>query len=353
MDQPPAAESSLWRWIIIGAILLWLPAMLGILPLENARQLMIHRTVLTAGEAAAAVLMWRVCRKLLQHQWPWSIRISVLCVVAYLLAYVASGLADFAMGGDIGWHGAIRLGFIGAAMYMFPLLAWTAVYLAKEYWRAALDKERRLLRAETMARDAELRALRSELTPHFLFNTLNAISTLVGEGNSQQARDMIARLGDFLRSTLHEAGHADISLERELERANEYLSIEQIRLGDRLRLNLELDRDVCHVPVPNLILQPLVENAIRHGIAPDPHGGELSIRALNASDRVRISVENTMRVNGTPKEADTPTGLGLNNTRNRLAARDGSAFRFASGADGVNRWRATLEIPNDRVEINS
>ena len=339
--------------MVIGWCVFWLLGIAGTYPLSNAREILVNRTAMTVYESGAAVLLWLLCRRLLERERPWRAQAAIAGAAAYLLGYTCYVLADITTtairfsgrSGGFHWRGAMRTGVMGASIYSFPLVAWTGIYLAIGYWQVTREREKQLLRAETLAREAELRALRLELTPHFLFNTLNGISTLVGENKPQEARRMIARLGDFLRSVLQEAGHHDISLDLELRHIEDYLAIEQIRLGDRLRLRLEVDPEARDVRVPNMILQPLVENAIRHGIAPNPDGGELWIRACRAGGLVRISFENTICAERSNPAAGTSNGFGLKNTSDRLAARYGKAFRFQAGAEQEGRWQVTLEIP--------
>ena len=157
------------------------------------------------------------------------------------------------------------------------LIVWCGLYFGlRQYERQA--------RVEALARQAELRTLRHQLTPHFLCNTLNGISTLVGEGHAQEARRMIARLGDFLRATLDGSGSLEVSLAQEISYLEQYLAIEQARLGERLGVEIAVAPEVLDASVPNLLLQPLVENAVQHGVTPFAAGGDVSIRAERQED---------------------------------------------------------------------
>jgi two-component system sensor histidine kinase AlgZ len=207
--------------------------------------------------------------------------------------------------------------------------------------RAALRAEgERLVVAAQATRDAELRALKYQLQPHFLFNTLNAISSLVNDDRKRDASRMIARLGDFLRATLEETRGHEVTVGDEVIFTATYLDIEKARLGDRLRVDIQTGPDTLDALVPHLLLQPLVENAIRHGIAPRGEGGVVSIRVQREDDILRVTVENDriedMHGNG--------HGVGLANVRARLHALHPDAHRFDAGPVGA-QWRVTVELP--------
>src|SRR5262249_18784247 len=155
----------------------------------------------------------------------------------------------------------------GTLMYDgFVLLAWCLLYSAITNWMQLEDQRERAIRAEGMAQAARLQALQSQLEPHFLFNTLNAISTLVVDGRTADAARMITRLSDFLRLTLETTDTPEISLAEELEFARRYLDIEQVRFGSRLRVIIDAQPDAMGGMVPALVLQPLIENAVKHGV---------------------------------------------------------------------------------------
>lgn len=225
------------------------------------------------------------------------------------------------------------------------LVAWSALYWAVEHWQEARLRERQLLLAQSLARDAELMALRYQITPHFLFNTLNGISTLVGEGDVLSARRMISLLAGFLRSTLEPAAKGDVPIATELAQVRQYLEIEQIRLGRRLVARIHCDKAARDALVPHLLLQPLVENAVRHGIAPSIRGGELTLNVRRCGNGVSISVHNSLdHPAPVPRKA---AGLGLANTRARLAARYRDDYRFLVSGDAARGWCADIHIPHE------
>jgi two-component system, LytTR family, sensor kinase len=186
---------------------------------------------------------------------------------------------------------------------------------------------------------ARLQALQMQLHPHFLFNTLHTIATLV-ETEPKLARQMIARLGDFLRLTLQDNGAELVTLERELEFARTYLSIEELRFQDRLQVHYSVAPEVLMANVPYLILQPLVENAIRHGIAPSANGCRLELNAERRDDKLRIEV-----CDDGGKLSQVREGLGLANIRKRLAQFYGAMGQLTLTVSENGNTVAAIEIP--------
>ena len=235
----------------------------------------------------------------------------------------------------------------GGTLYdAFAMLAWSLLYVAIKHQRALHAERERALRAEAMATQARLDALRWQLNPHFLFNALNAISTLVVDNRSSEATAMIARLGDLLRSTLELPSGGEISLAAEMELVRRYLDIEQVRLGDRLTLDVSIDERAWSALVPPMLMQPIVENAIRHAVAPRVRGGRVSISAQRAGDRLRLSVEDDgpglSTVNGDLSKAG---GIGLTNTRDRLQHVYGGDHRFALDRGDLGGLRVSFDLP--------
>jgi two-component system sensor histidine kinase AlgZ len=209
---------------------------------------------------------------------------------------------------------------LGLAGYLLA----AASYQAGQTIEATSLASRRALESDIAQRDAELRALRAQLDPHFLFNSLNSIAGLIPV-EPARAREMCQLLGDFLRQSLRLGASARIPLSREMALIEQYLRIEQVRFGARLQLDLQVGPDTAEALVPALLLQPLVENAVRHGIAMRLDGGLVSVTSRRAGDRVVIVVAN-------PRDADSArggTGLGLVIVRRRLAATFGEAAAVA------------------------
>jgi sensor histidine kinase YesM len=224
---------------------------------------------------------------------------------------------------------------LGAIGY---LLAVTVHYLLQTS-DASAQTERRLLEAEIAQRDAELRALRAQVDPHFLFNSLNSIVGLMG-ADQDRARQMCLRLAEFLRDSLTLGSEARIPLGREAALAEQYLSVEQVRFGARLHFTTSIAPEVALTPVPPLLIQPLVENAVRHGVATLLEGGTVEIDARRAGTKVLVVVTN-------PYDADVRrggTGFGMDIVRRRIAAAfGGEAALTAEVRDG--RYRAAITLP--------
>ena len=214
----------------------------------------------------------------------------------------------------------------------------------------AADYYQRYREGELRASQAQLQALKMQLHPHFLFNALHSISALV-HSDPDAADKMIARLGDFLRLTLDSAAAQEVPLRQELEFLNCYLDIERTRFRDRLTTHIDADPQVLDCRVPNLILQPIVENAIRHGVSQRAASGHVEVRATRAGDSLRLEVRDNGR--GLPEGAEPNRakqgggvgGVGLANTRARLQQLYGGSFRFEIQNAPAGGAVVTLEIP--------
>jgi LytS/YehU family sensor histidine kinase len=184
-----------------------------------------------------------------------------------------------------------------------------------------------------------------QLQPHFLVNTLHSISALLNK-DVDGARTMITRLGDFLRLTLENSGAQEVPLQQEIEFLNGYLEIERIRFQDRLTTNVDIDPAVLDVRVPNLILQPIVENAMRHAIAANSNAGRIEIVASARNGMLRIEVkDNGPGLLLAPGSGNPKHGVGLANTRARLERLYGSNHRFELANEPAGGFVVTLEIP--------
>ena len=227
----------------------------------------------------------------------------------------------------------------------------SAVFLSALFLMHALDASdrgeaaaRRALESEVASRDAELRALRAQVDPHFLFNCLHSISSLTSR-SADGARQMCLELADFFRASLRAGAEQRITLASELQLLRGYLNIEQVRFGARLRAHVDEAGEAANVKVPPLLLQPLAENAVRHGIATLIEGGTVTVRVRAADDRVEIVVENPFDPDG----RRPGTGVGLTNVRDRLAAtfRGAAMLRVDTTDDPSPLFTVTLSIPRE------
>jgi two-component system LytT family sensor kinase len=214
------------------------------------------------------------------------------------------------------------------ATFFFNLLIyWVIISVshAFDYYRRFHERELRTVELEKHLAQAKLQALQMQLNPHFLFNTLHAIAALMHK-NVETADRMITRLSDLLRLALENTATQEVPLQQELDFLDRYLEIEQTRFGERLRVRREIAADTLQARVPNLILQPLVENAIRHGVEPNSKPGEIVLRACSENGTLRLEVEDNGI--GFPAGSSPSEGVGLSNTRARLQQLYGAAHRF-------------------------
>ena len=243
-----------------------------------------------------------------------------------------------------------RLGNAGPALFgggvFLALLVISMHYVLLAYERSR-EAEERAAAARLAARDAELRALKAQVNPHFLFNSLHSISALTSI-DPAQAREMCILLADFLRLTLSVGDKTSITLGEELALARSYLAVEKIRFRARLRVEEEVEQACDGFRVPPLLLQPLVENAVRHGVATLSDGAFIRISSGCSSGRLRLAVENNFDPDAPPRRSG---GVGLKNVRERLKARHGAEARL----DVIRRedtFRVALELPAHAEEVS-
>jgi sensor histidine kinase YesM len=231
------------------------------------------------------------------------------------------------------------------------LLYWTVVGLwhGYDYYRRFRERERRAAQLEVEAAvlekqlaQSQLDALRMQLHPHFLFNTLNSISVLMRD-DTQAANRMLLRLSELLRVALKSESKQEIPLREELEFLGSYLEIEQTRFQDRLTVNFDIEKDTLDAYVPNLILQPIVENAIRHGIAPRAEAGLIQIQARRENGSVELCVKDNGA--GLSETEGIESGIGLSNTRKRLEKLYGERYGFEISSPSTGGLQVRLKIP--------
>jgi LytS/YehU family sensor histidine kinase len=261
------------------------------------------------------------------------------------------------------WNTAYNLQTLVMALRGMFLWSWLVYWLivgawqVYQYYERYLSSELRMARLERQFTEARLNALRMQLDPHFLFNALNTISSQV-ERDPRLARSMIEHLGDLLRLSLDSRDREEIPLTEELAFLDHYLAIQRIRFGDKLKIDVRIDPEVMYAPVPCLFLQPLVENAIRHGISRRASGGTVIVSAERVDDRLRIRVVDDgvgLPVGWTLEKS---AGLGLSLTRDRIAGlypKGSSRFEVRHRAEGGTEveialpWIAADEEVRDAV----
>ena len=314
-----------WLLQLVGWGTYALVVAIGVAPHLHTHRIVAYETVFVATTFLSSFGLHLLCRRLWRRGTPWASAMFQAVLACGLLAIpcaLAAQLTELSVGGiPITWH-ALLAAFEGVLYALFILLSWAGLYFTVKHYGALQAERERALEAEGLARQARLEALRYQLNPHFLFNTLNATSTLISEGDADGANAMLVRLSRLLRSTLEENTLEEIPLKREIAITEEYLAIEKARLGSRLNLNLAIAPDTLDVLVPALFLQPLVENAIRHGIGPCPEGGTLAIETFLAGERFHINVsDDGVGAHSTDgqREPERPRGgIGLANTIERL-----------------------------------
>jgi sensor histidine kinase YesM len=308
-----------------------------------------------ALQAVLGILASWPLRPIYRYTFSRSIRVRVL--VAVLAIVVASAIwtalrlvTFMAMSGEVGLWQEFNYWYFGS---LFVFLSWTVLYYAITYYELFGEEHQKLveqsilkerehrqrLQAEYTAREAQLRMLRYQLNPHFLFNTLNAINALVRLDENEKARRMLQGLSAFLRHSLEESDVHDVSLDMELKSLMLYLDIEKARFADRLVVELDIDPQARDARVPGLILQPLVENAMKYAIDPSENGGTVRVCAQASEDTLSLEVSDT----GPGIEAldtDMARGVGLRNTLERLGTLYGERYTFST----VNRDPTGLSV---------
>ena len=227
--------------------------------------------------------------------------------------------------------------------WFMAVLSWFWNYAALSGLLLALTYALELNTLERVTHTAQIRALRYQLNPHFMFNTLNSIASLIGRGDNAVAETMVENLGDFLRASLSLDPQDDIPLDRELHLQTLYLDIETLRFGERLKVEIDAPEETLAALVPSLIIQPLAENVVRHAVANSTRPIHFTIEARREGDRLLVAARNT----GPDGAANVTrgTGIGLGNVAARLKARYGLGASFSAGAQPDGGFAVVFTIP--------
>jgi two-component system, LytTR family, sensor kinase len=286
------------------------------------------------------------CRWLLRQSRSWIAFELKAAAAAMVTSIPVTGAAGLILQNfnHVPWHALVAVW----AWSFFMLFMWCSLYFSIKQWQQSSMEKERLLRAESELREARLLALRYQLNPHFLFNSLNAVSTLVLEGNAPAATRMLAQIGDLLRTSLDSEVTAEVTLSQELAFTEGYLAIEQTRLGERLRIDIAVPLETRDALVPNMLLQPLVENAVRYGVAPLIEGGWVAIKSALHADRLRIVIGNSGH-RGEGEQKKSENGIGLGNTAERLKTLYGANFEFSLGWPEAGGCEVVVELPLHRA----
>jgi len=326
--EPPS-----WRWVVFNGLDWLFYALLTPLVFRAARRFPLKRPHLARR-----------------------IAIHIVGALALCVAWAALGtvlrLAIFPRAADLTAH-KVWLGFVSWVFTTFPFgvgvyFALVGIQHSFFYFAQARDRETQAARLSAQLSEARLGALRMQLNPHFLFNSLNAITVLVRDNHTAEASRMLELLSDVLRQVLRTDEPHETSLAHELEFLERYLAIEQVRFSDRLRPRIEIDPAVTRAAVPRFLLQPLVENALRHGIARRADAGLVEVRAYREGEQLVLIVRDDGP--GLPTAPEAPVGVGLSNTRARLEALYGAGATLqvvnAEGGGVI----ATVRLPYHEVD---
>ena len=307
--------------------------------------LLVHTLLLTATGYSLTLLMGSLFRRLIQLKPIWTLLLSLGAVI------LASGTFSIIETWSVATFLKPQMrpegvAYLAALSLDFTLLAvWTALYYGINYFLLLEDQMRLRERLESQASSAQLAMLRYQLNPHFLFNTLNSISTLVLLKQTERANAMLARLSSFLRYTLANEPTAKVTLAQEVETLKLYLEIEKMRFEDRLRPHFRIESETIGARLPSLLLQPLIENAIKYAVTPAENGADIWITANREGQAVRIEVADNGDGIGGEIAASPSTGVGLANIRDRLSQAYGGAHRFETKQNEKGGFSVIVEIP--------
>ena len=305
-----------------------------------------YRTALVCTMFLASFVLYVCCHILWRRTTRLISALPISVGVSYILGVtctVLSALTALHLAGiriPINWSIVVAQAFEPTIV----LIAWSSLYFGIKHYVTVQEQRSRLLASEATARQAQLQALHYQLQPHFLFNTLNAISSLVVSKQPELATEMIAKLAGLMRTTLSVPESHAVALRDEIAVTEEYLSIEQVRFGPRLAVSLSISSKAYDAQVPRFLLQPLVENAIRHGFARRPNGGEIAIKASVVEGQLWIEIEND-RSESPLQSNEEGHGLGLANTRTRLEKLYGDTGSITVSTAQKNRFLVSIRFP--------
>lgn len=325
-----------WSGVFITSSILW--GVVGTDPFESAGPKLVLLSL-------AALLTFVVSRLLLRLR---GLGLGAKAALCFLMSIVAAPiycLIDHAIYTYCVWPApavfdAKDFGYnliYGTSLFF----GWSCLFVALLYNFEVLERERRLHTLREEALSAQMRALRYQINPHFLFNTLNSIAGMIEEGSASQAEKMVLSLSGYLRATLTLDPLTDMALADELALQMSYLEIERERFSDRMSVRADVPPALGRARVPTLILQPLLENAVKHGVGSLPGQVEIAVAAREEDGRLHLVVENDFR----PEGARPGAGIGLRNVRERIETRFPGLASFEAGAVAPRRFRVAITLP--------
>ena len=334
--------------------------------LANKQELAVLALILvtTITGFSISLILSVIYRQLIRQQplVTWGLTAVVLVVAVVVHASIDAWVQGVYTGGGRDSFAQRLIGLLYLPMTL--LGGWSALYYAINFFLTVEQQADRLERLEAQATAAQLAMLRYQLNPHFLFNTLNSISTLVLLKQTEPANAMLTRLSGFLRHTLIAEPGSQVTLAQEVETLQLYLDIERMRFEERLRTHFEIEDAALAAQLPAMLLQPLVENAIKYAVSPQEEGARISLTARVIGDRLRLTVEDTgpgiedvqRFMAGDPSGMPVPgrpvsTGVGLANIRNRLAQAYGDTHLFETRSEAGGGFTVLIEIPFTRADV--
>jgi two-component sensor histidine kinase len=302
------------------------------------------------ASAVSGFLATLMLRSLYQKLWSRSVAVlgTATLVTCYVIAFFWQWLRNVLYYDWVknDWQPEHLMDYVGGVMGSFYImLCWSGLYFGIKYYQQLQEQTEQTLKAVAAAHQAQLKMLRYQLNPHFLFNTLNAISTLILDGSNKTANQAVTRLSDFLRYTLDNDPMSRVTLGSELDALDLYLEIEKVRFGDRLIIEKDIDDRAAKALVPSLILQPLIENAIKYAISPMEEGGALRITARVQQSTLILQLSDTGPGLGNGNNGQKSSGVGLKNTRERLQQLYGDAQAFTLAPNEPTGLTVTINIP--------
>lgn len=346
--------ASLWGVFGVFYTLLSLTYLRAVGSERSLLSIVVSHALYIAVWIAATPLMLRLASRyrLERQHWPW--RLLAHLGLGIVFAFPQRVLTDLLSAplrpptaAPLTAEGLLQsaLGSLDYGIFLYLLVVF--LHHLWEYARRLQEEERHADRLAADLAGARLQALQLQLQPHFLFNTLNAIVVLV-RSDPQRAEEMLRHLSEFLRATLEHDGNAEVTLEQELRLLDRYLEIARTRFGERLSIERSVAPETLNARVPYLVLQPLVENALRHGIGSVPGPGTLGILAVRVDGKLRLEVSDSGP--GFP-QPPARAGVGLENTRRRLESLYGAAHRLIAASEPGRGGRVTIELPFHGEEV--
>ena len=307
--------------------------------------------------AASGFVVSSLLRLGYRHVWNWPpprmvagaagfLLLATLVQMKVFVALLAGFCDDCEMHGIFGY-----IWYFASAFYI--LLAWSGLYFGIKFSRQLREQKEAALKAQAMAHEAQLKMLRYQLNPHFLFNTLNAISTLVLDGRRETANGMVGSLSAFLRYSLDSDPVQRVSLAQEIDATNLYLGIEQLRFAERLRVRTAITPEARNALVPSLILQPLIENAVKYAVSKREEGGTIEIEARRIGDDLVLVLRDDGPGCTNLDERPSGHGVGLRNTQERLRVLYGDNQMFSIAARAPHGCEVRMQLPFESIPVEN